>query len=220
MFGWVILYACLLSACGGVTEADAPLVQTQGLERLPSASLEDWVSYADGVVVFEVTEEAEVPATSDEIEAGEGVIGRVVTVEVRDELWQRDGAPAVPSSFTLATWGWGFRGEQKTPMGRSSSTRLEVGQRYLAPVADLEGDGWAPIGADLTLPWSGGEVDMEGRAAELPSGQALGGLSRADLVDLLETTEPDPLAVEYAELGPVARYQAVVDAERATPAEE
>ena len=85
-----------------------------GDELLPSATAVDWVTYGDIAARVTVERAVEVPATDEEVKAGEGAIGRQVVVTVDDVLW-RQGARTlnVPKELTLDAGGWTFRGSER-----------------------------------------------------------------------------------------------------------
>ncbi len=116
----VALGVALVSALGaggavtGVALADrsdhpsptepAPAVMASGLDLLPSATATDWVEYASTVAV--VTVVAEMPGTvdADDLERGEGTIGRHVAMRLDERLWTRPGAK-VPERISVGTEG-------------------------------------------------------------------------------------------------------------------
>jgi len=209
----LVLVALAAASCGGkrADERANHGVRAEGLGAIPYESLQDWVSYADAVVVARVTGESEVPPTKEEVDAGEGVIGRRVGVDVEQVVWRRDPpAPTAPDHLTFDTWGWAFKGDARRPMG-DGSTRLEVGHRYLMPIANTELDGWSPINPATVTPYEEDHIVPNARVA-LDSVSSLEGQSIDAIHGQLEQVAPYPEAVANGDLGPMARAQAVADA--------
>jgi len=64
--------------------------------------MQNWVSYADHVVVFSVVADRELPAaTPEQIARKEYLIGREATLAIEQRLWSASGAPALPSTITM-----------------------------------------------------------------------------------------------------------------------
>ncbi|MFC4117347.1 hypothetical protein [Nonomuraea zeae] len=100
-----------------------------GDDRLPSTTDTDWVTYADHVVVGAATAEQRLPAASIEVERGEGLIGRTVTLEVRQVAWSRDdAAQPAPKGWQYNAAGFVFdprRGPRRR--GRGGTVRRSRG---------------------------------------------------------------------------------------------
>ncbi|MFF4341762.1 hypothetical protein ACFY00_17720 [Kitasatospora sp. NPDC001540] len=135
-------------------------------ERLPSGTARDWVSYGDHTVVAKVTAETADTPSAEEQASGEGYVSRTVTVSVQQTLWDRSGAPALPTTLTLTVDGWAFTGSVRTPLSTEGS-RLEVGHTYLLTLARFASGEWAPIGGGARLPYDNNTVgngEYEGTA--------------------------------------------------------
>ncbi|HEX6652870.1 MAG TPA: hypothetical protein VF072_09015, partial [Thermoleophilaceae bacterium] len=107
-------------------------------------SLHDIRSFADAMAVVRAVREA-VPPTPDGPEGWAGLIGRYVTVRVERELWRRPNAPKPPQRFRFNDFGWTGTLDDRRPFVGCGATRMEIGRRYLAPVARDHGV-WFPFG--------------------------------------------------------------------------
>ena len=197
-----------LVAVGGPS---VPTVVGHASDRFPSATLRDWVSYADQVSVVTVTGESALPRPPAEIRRGEGYVGRVVTLRVGRTIWRRDGAPRATGAIDVVTEGWVVAERERYPFATSGGPRLEVGRSYLAPLLRVDGDAWTPLSTGATLPLDGAEVTMEGvvdHPAELAA--SLRGDSVTDVARALARTRADHLALRYDHLDADQRYRAVL----------
>jgi hypothetical protein len=205
-----------LAAFGG-SAAPSQVAGTEAA-RFPAETFTDWVSYGDQVAVFSVTAEEEIPPPSDVYEQGGGYIARVVNLNIEKTLWARKGAPALPSSVRVLTYGWVYENGDRNPAAAWGSPRLKVGERYAAPfvMAPRDGVDWTALSAEATLRLVDGVFTTDGVVGGSPSAiaQRLQSSSPDELARILAGTEPDALAVKYAHLSPDARVQAVM-AERA-----
>ena len=98
------LLACLLLATGCVSTRPKAVL-AEGLEVLPASSAVAWVTYADHLVEITILDEQRVEPTPDEIEAGEGMIPRVVRASVVRTWWSRPGTKEVAP--TVLVWNSG-----------------------------------------------------------------------------------------------------------------
>jgi hypothetical protein len=142
----------------------------EGTDNLPSVTASDWVTYADHVIVVEAVSEASIPPSAEEIERGEGVIGRTVALTVEDVLWSREGAPrAAPASWNYSALGWHFTdGDTADPvkLALSEFPRVEVGHQYVmairwqAALCDEDGEYapalWLGLGEGSEIPYDDG----------------------------------------------------------------
>lgn len=185
-------------------------------DHLPSTTATDWVTYADHVLEVSVTGERELAASDEELERGEGLIGREVTMSVDRVLWSRpDPDRPAPDTVSWESWGWQFEGEEsdRWPVVGAGTSRLEPGHTYVVAIAweearCAEGDEpvparWTPLGGGAIVPADGGTIgagEFEGReqtAAEAASGptddpnrtlrQELAGQDVAALTELLDS---------------------------------
>jgi hypothetical protein len=200
------------AGCGGSPseENGEPYINLHGSsDRAPNSTLQDWVSYADEVVVANVTAEKELPASADPA-ANAGYFGRVASFHVERRLWHRRGAPSAPSTFDLVVTGWG--GPDRRPVA-ADGVRVEVGRSYLIPMARFAENGtvvgsWAPLSASAFVPWTGSAVAPVGDAHRAVT--PLTGDTPEQISAELARTTPDPLAEKHASLDPAARVQAVL----------
>ncbi|MFD7713038.1 hypothetical protein ACFV6E_14035 [Streptomyces sp. NPDC059785] len=134
------------------------VIIAQGKDALPNRSAVDWVSYADRVAVVDVTSEAEIPATAEEVAAGEGYISRRIDLDIGEVVWSRPGAPTPPSTLSLVVDGWSFADGTRTPMAVEESSRLEPGHTYVMSLARLADGTWSAIGSQAALPYDSGTI--------------------------------------------------------------
>ncbi|WP_231627071.1 hypothetical protein [Streptomyces apocyni] len=201
-----------------------------GKDRRPSQTAEEWVTYADHVVAVTAVAERVTPPAPIEIERGEGLTGREVTLRIDEVLWSRDGAskPA-PTHWKRASMGWQFKGgENYRKMAMEGQPRVEKGHRYLmaidweearcSPGDEPEPAQWHSLGEGAVVPYDNGTIgegEMEGRiqsaeqarqalAADEPGmslEDKLAGQNGKALVKALNAATPGQKA-------DVARYQA------------
>jgi hypothetical protein len=195
---WLAAAAVLAVVAGAATlllpgrsadVAELTVLATGGAgDHLPSTTAADWVTYADHVVVATPVDERVEPPTAAEVDRGEGLVGRTVTLRVDDVLWSR-GDPDRPAPQTMSwdAWGWTFEGEPDN-RGRvvgEGTPRVELGHTYLLAIVWEEarcspGDprqpaGWQGLGAASTVPFDGGVVgrgEYEGRVRTLEEARA------------------------------------------------
>jgi hypothetical protein len=142
----------------------------EGADNLPSITASDWVTYADHVIVVEAVSEEVIAPDAEEIERGEGVIGRTVTLTVEDVLWSREGAThAAPATWEYSALGWHFTdGDMADPvkLALSEFPRVEVGHQYVmairwqAALCDDDGEfapaQWLGLGEGSEIPYDDG----------------------------------------------------------------
>lgn len=147
-------------------------------DRLPNLTVDDWVTYADYVVVATASKQDEIAPTGLELKRGEGLILRDVSLNVDEVLWASpNAAKKMPGSFHQTALGWKFSGDDLTnrqEMAARGSPRIEVGHTYVMAVeweparcapGDQVPSGWYGLGAASVLPYDGGKVgqgEMEG----------------------------------------------------------
>lgn len=204
--GLICLVGCSADGDGGAN----------GQELLPSQTVTDWVTFGDVAARVRVLEVREVPATEEEVQAGEGVIGRQVRLGVTDVVWQRpDRALPVPSEVVIDAGGWTFRGDVRQPLESRGGVRLEPGRDYFVVLAKTRlargGDPvWLPIGAGAMLPFDGAVIGPAGDAAILGEGaEDVVGMSDAQLATRLDKVAPAPDAGSAMGLDALARLEAV-----------
>jgi len=176
----------------------------------PAETLDDVLTYADQVSVVTVTGERRLPTGTEE-ESG-GLYGRSVTLRVDETIWHLPGAATAPQTMETVTWGW--LGSYDNPIATEGGARLEVGGRYLLPLAHgvEEGklDWWAfgdtPTNFLLEAGAVSGEYVGDERSAAL---RAVTGMTVDEVEALLNRMEIDPLALKYARLGARKRWQVI-----------
>jgi hypothetical protein len=174
--------------------------------RWPVETLRDWTDFADQLSVIRIESERQLPRSRAVTETGEGMVGREVTARIVETLWRHPGSSVVEGVITFGTWGWTAKGERLTPMTDSSSGRLEVGDRVLAPLMLVDGS-WAPLTPSSTI-----EL-VEGRTAFAPRQRRafaelagrLDGVSPRAVADALAAVEPRPDAAALRRLHPDER---------------
>lgn len=176
----------------------------------PQETLRDLVSYSDQVSVVRVVRDERPPAR-DADETG-GMDFRPVTMHVDETIWRGASHAAVPDTLEFFTWGW-LKGR---PIGAEGGARLEVGRRYLMAITHGKEAGatkWWSFSDSAQLRMKGGRTDADDVVGE-PSAlfSRLADLTLDEVAVLLARTRPDPLAVKYADLGAVERWEAVARA--------
>ncbi|MGQ0467488.1 MAG: hypothetical protein ACT4QG_19495 [Sporichthyaceae bacterium] len=205
----------------GIVQDDSPVeVRSDGAtddSPYPHLTAQDWVTYADHVVVATVT--AETGLSTEPRKGGNGYKAREVTLRVDATLWSSpEPWRAPPRELTFDMWGWNIKaGEPDRPVriAIEHRSRLEFGHTYLLPLryepaSCGEGDErvaarWISLGGEAALPYDGGTIgsgEIEGRyvsAADnggrtdlrwLHSGlrRELNGQSATALLDVLRAT--------------------------------
>jgi hypothetical protein len=203
----------------GSARQAAAVVVGEGGDQYASQTAADWVGHADHVAVLTVLSEREVPPTQEEKDAGEGMIGREVTVRVDKIVWSADRpAHAAPEgTFTWGAGGWTFHGEERTVFTVADAPRYEVGHTYIEalkwePAETDEGDvapaQWVGLGEGSSLPYDDGRIGngeyqgetvtaarfkaAEEEPAEATLEELMAGKSVQDLAAALAVAEPSP----------------------------
>lgn len=220
--GSMLLGACFPASNSPDTLARERILTVAGDDRLPNRTASDWVTYADHVVLVKVDSEREIPPSESELEAGEGIILRSLTMRVEEVLWSSPGAarPA-PRSFEWTAFGWRFQGSpamaNRVKVAGEDQPRFEVGESYVMaiewdPARCTQGDtvpgGWRGLGSDSSMPYAGrlGMGELMGRAVTLTERRAMVdsqgpnfgledrmvGRSLDDLADVLQRARPEP----------------------------
>jgi hypothetical protein len=149
-------------------EADQPaptrtLVVGSPSLRWPSETIRDWADFADQVAVLHIVSEEELPASADVLENGEGMIGRRVTARVEATLWRNHGSPALERTVSFTTWGWVVHEGVRIPTVDSSSARIEVGDRVVAPLLLAPEGEWAPLAPSAVIKLDRGRMTLNER---------------------------------------------------------
>lgn len=196
------------------------MILAHGADRHPAQSATDWVTYADHVVEVTLVGEEDIPPSQDEVDRGEGLILRKVTLRVDKVLWSSDtAAKDAPASFEWIAHGWQFTDgsmDNRTEMAGEGEPRIEAGHHYVmaidwqAPKCD-PGDGeipgqWRGLGSESSIPYDNGVLgqgEFQGRtqsskAARLAADEEpdhslrdeFTGRTAEDLAKRLDGTEP------------------------------
>jgi hypothetical protein len=237
-----IIVAAIAAPAARPDDQAAPATEAimlgQGSDHLPSVTASDWVTYADHVIVVEALSERAIPPSAEEVERGEGVIGRIISLTVEDVLWTRDGAThAAPATWDYSGLGWAFSDGDTAAaveMAFHDLPRIEVGHQYVmavrweAAVCDEDGEYtpamWRGLGEGSEIPYDGdilGNGESEGTvqdaaafaaAAEEEPDQGveelLAGQGADAIVSALQSAEPDTAA--QADLAAFAAENACV----------
>jgi hypothetical protein len=192
------------------------------------------VSYADFVVEAVATKATRLPPTDQELQNGEGLSIRMVSMTVESVVW-RSASPThePPSTFSLPSGGWSYhKGQPEVPFRLADAAKLEMGHTYLFPlVYGVTTSGWETLGRYAILPFDS-QVVGHGETILGASGfpinpMAEQGSARAELWNrrlsqaraVIESTKPDRTAAQYPELSPAERYRKVTEeANRLNPA--
>lgn len=199
------------------------VIEAEGQNLLPSETLEDWVTYSDHVAVVKLASTRDIPASDEEVKAGEGYIPRATTYEITSVLWSRKGAREAPSTIETDIDGWSFKEGTKTPVKLKGQPLLDkIGNVYVMPIVYLEKTasvgvaGWSNLSPDSILPF---EDDVVGRGDSIIGDDGrtkavdqLWGQSRQDLTSTLSEQRPDPAAEPFMSDPPDVRYNRAFEA--------
>jgi hypothetical protein len=125
-----------------------------------------WATYADHLVHIHVDNEQRLRPTKDEVEAGEGLIPRAVSVTVTETIWSRPGnVPMPPTTITWSSGGWVFHGNKEQRLQSDGVPWLDPGHDYLVPIAyttstpnSSEDPSWIPLGSQNAMPFDNGKI--------------------------------------------------------------
>ncbi|MFE2063083.1 hypothetical protein ACFXDH_11845 [Streptomyces sp. NPDC059467] len=194
--------AALLAAVGIVAGV---LVGAPGLESVPgcgasgdaypSQTAEDWVSYADHVVVASPTGERETNRRTYKKGSVAYAMDRLVSFRTDSRLWSRT-APrhALDSGFDMVAPGWQVYRSSGTRVAQmaTDAPRLEVGHTYLLALRWQE-SGWVVLGEGGAVPFddhTGDQGEWCGRV-----------LSKEDVAEGERFSRHDDHSLEKAVLG-------------------
>ncbi|MBG0853090.1 hypothetical protein I2W78_14835 [Streptomyces spinoverrucosus] len=224
----------------GADNAGRPgeVVLAESKDAVPSTTATDWISYGDHAAVVRVTAEHEGSADSEEVAAGEGYLSRTVDLQVKERVWSRSGAAALPTTLTIVADGWEFKGDTKSRVGSHDASRLEVGHDYLVSLAGFSDGEWSTLGTGGILPYDDSQVgqgEFEGETVtatayrstlqarlvtgnEQPLAYRSVGKSAADVKTFLTSATPNATAAQNYNLDAVARARLVAKAAQAAAA--
>lgn len=149
--------ACVLlgvRAATSVGESAQPVTFGEGSDRFPSMTAADWVQYAHYVVVATAVKESEDPASPQEIELGEGLVGRQVTFRVDNILYssKQSEVPPLGDTFSMPALGWTFTDgiDNRSKFVTDNTSRLEQGHRYVIALVARQCTGSSAAAPALT----------------------------------------------------------------------
>jgi hypothetical protein len=209
----IAVLGLLAAGCGG-DESEYSVMESPDYMLL-GETLEHWASYGDQLSVIAVTDSTgERPA---ERNSG-GLIGRHVTVRVERTLWRREGAPKAPATLRISVWGWMQEDDQdpnshRAKLVSAGAPRMEAGRRYLAVLVRARGE-WFPLTDQAVMTLSADDtVTSEVISGDpSPAASAVRGKTIEQAARVVASTPPHPVAARNAELPPVKRMHAVLDA--------
>ncbi|MCX4764433.1 hypothetical protein OG562_26430 [Streptomyces sp. NBC_01275] len=201
-------------------------------DAIPSRTASDWISYGDQAAVVHVAAEHEGVADSEEVTAGEGYLSRTVDLQVKERVWARSGATALPDTLSIVVDGWEFKDDGRLRVSSQDASRMEVGHDYLVSFAHFSDGEWSTLGTGAILPYDGNEVgrgEYQGAtvtsaayrttmAAQLVTGVAepmtyqAAGKTAAAVKTLLAAAAPDATAAANYNLDAVSRARLVAKA--------
>ena len=133
----------------------------QGTIASPNLTASEIVTFADHVVVAEVTDDNSLPVPKEDVDRGEGLVLRDLTFHVRETVWSNQSAAhAVPQEFNWTAVGWFFKGsvDNRTVAGYEGTPRFEKGQIYVVALdwdqhmCEEPGE-WSPLGGSFNMPY-------------------------------------------------------------------
>ncbi len=140
-------------------------VIAEGSDRYPNRTAEDWVTYADHVVIATAVADKALPLDEDAAANGEGAVDRMVTMQVDDVVWtSAEPRHEAPVTFEWSGWGWALQNGERIEMAAADEPRVEVDHTYvMALVHEPEfTDGgtayparWVSLGSDSIIPYDG-----------------------------------------------------------------
>lgn len=216
----VVMAACAAggaSACSDSYEGDPSArwwnpadCHEMGDFAFPTDTLTDWLSYADQVSVVSVVSEKEIPAAPEVLKRGRGEIQRVVALHIDESIWQGGGFIPRGGDLQLSAGGWWQKGSSRVPVSGVCTPRLEVGGRYVMPLAGHR-HGWGPLTSGSVL--AAGEdaiatADVKA-SGHNPVARSLAGKTVAEIKMILAETPLDPIAEKYRDLPVEERWRAI-----------
>ncbi|MCY9787933.1 hypothetical protein KIK06_29055 [Nocardiopsis sp. EMB25] len=117
--------------------SEMPLTNASASYRRPGQTAQDWVTYADHVVLFRAVDEVVHDPEPIEVERGEGMVGRTVTLETQRVLWSSEDAPQPPPEvYEYPAFGFVFSDgvENMNPVGTQDEPRIQVGHDYVIAI--------------------------------------------------------------------------------------
>lgn len=208
----------LVAGCGSedtsTAESPAPVTSVAfgaGVDRSDDAvaysdeTMVDWVTYGDVAAVIEITADEQLGFdTPEDEEAGEGFQLRQVDAQVQKVLWTHPGAEEPPSEFQFLDGTWLVNADGGEQFLGSDT---KVGATYFVMLSEFDDDGWSPavtpvevLGDELRPT----DIAIESTGADSVYNKVAGDTVQ-QVVDVLESTEPDPDVEQHRDLDPVHR---------------
>jgi hypothetical protein len=188
------------------------VVRSEALQKFPTgAGIADWVAFADHVAVVRAVSETTISPPKEIADAGEGMVGRAIRMELVDTLWVRPGSSRMlADDFELRTFGWALRGEQLVPLQLVGAVRVEVGETYVAPLVWDDGS-WGVLSLSAVLRLQNDLIEVDS-AGNDPSLASLNGLSVPGVSQTLDSIEPEPILQQIQGLSGTERVEPVLQA--------
>lgn len=214
--------AVAVASVGSDSQPRPRMIIAQSDQLLPSATLTDWRSFADHLVVVTVKSERRLSATAEERTAGEGYIPRVLDLQIDSTMWSRSGAPAPPGSFETELDGWSFSEDTVTPIRLEGEPMMDVGKQYIMPIVYLKVSkripipGWSPLAPETISPYDSGRLVQDQLLARMkaesdtPRGR-FGGQEASALAAALRASRPYPELTGSMTLPPDERARLVAE---------
>jgi hypothetical protein len=212
----VILLLGTMAACASKNQDIVAAADS----AIPMDTLQDWVTYGDYLVEFVVVSEERIPPPKEELDRGEGTIGRRITIELSKPFWSRptlrDGLKA-PSTIVTGGGFWAFHGKTEQRVRIDDHDWLAVNSRYLAILSYIDEEyavnpqkspssaspHWGPL---TYMSYAEGVI----RSTSAPQlRDTVIGKTGDQLAAILATTQSDPDAAPYMWEDPALRYQHV-----------
>lgn len=169
-----ITLSALIAGCGSGSDPGSPdIIIGEGQDAYPTITASDWVTYADHVFVVTPSHITETTPGQAAIDAGEGTIGRTITLKVEEVLWSSDSpAKAAPELLDVTTIGWEFTDgdtNNRREMALDDQPRVEPGHTYIAAMkwtpawcepgdSDYIPANWSGLGSDSIIPYDDGMI--------------------------------------------------------------
>ncbi|MFI2364145.1 hypothetical protein [Promicromonospora sp. NPDC019610] len=168
---WTLVGAALTGLVVGTAGcAGGGPVTAEGSDRYPNATAEDWVTYADHVVIATAVDDEALPLDGEDEANGEGSVDRMVTMRVDDVVWtSADPRHDAPTTFEWSGWGWSLQDGERIEMTGADEPRVEVDHTYVMALVYEPGftDGgtrypasWRGLGSDSVIPYDGTELGV------------------------------------------------------------
>ena len=127
----------------------------------PSQTAEDWVSYADHVVVATPTRERDTNRHDYRTGTLQYRTDREVTFRTDDTIWSA-GRPgqAIGGGFAMTAPGWNvYRDGDRVKRTATDAPRLEIGHTYILALRWADGQ-WEVLGEGAAIPFDGQVADQ------------------------------------------------------------